>query len=678
MYKGTFAGNGKTYEVIIGNTGTTTELTLAPDPVIIKYETADSEDPFCPLYLGSATINVIDAPSGLLHEIMSESPVLIRTGAGATILFAGYTVKDVISQSYLETSEFEINVIDQLSYHCQQSYDPSEKKIRYVADLLKTLGKVVYFQNIGIDPTELAIPDLAFFKEQDSEIKYKDVYEDILRSLGLTMMFHGNGVYIIDRAKPNISDFYVIPTTGDIRKQNLTLPQFDISDEIFELGSKIDLYPNYSRITATHEYNFPIKVVDFLDTKYLERRPTSEGGHVENITTQGKYKYSIESVFSSAINQYMYGAPNQGYPLEGFVGARILRYQEWDTDEIRTGRPYKSEYEYVFSSYRMNDLLGTPQPDTLKLLRFFIPDHAVYKQCGLGISFQTMLSDYVVPSKDKNTDVLRAFNLSSLATLRIGEYYWDGSEWTRSVSNFHITINEWDDEFRANRWYPNVNTNKYENYVPSLDGYVIPFKSSDFICGDLEFTLYIPTTLQPQAVIRTPYVLIKDLKISVEPISRDLVQNFTEEQDEIIKTAILKDPSFPDSLEIDIPITDSQYRWGGKNNVLDTKCFLNRDREEGINYRFLGNIMYDGKQFENLTEVLLYKYINYFGKPYLTTLNLGIIGQVYNPLYSFLDHNNYEDCFLSQSELSISLATGTSELKLNVHEPYRDIKYEIS
>ena len=89
--------------------------------------------------------------------------------------------------------------------------------------------------------------------------------------------------------------------------------------------------------------------------------------------------------------------------------------------------------------------------------------------------------------------------------------------------------------------------------------------------------------------------------------------------------------------------------------------------------------MYDGKQFENLTEVLLYKYINYFGKPYLTTLNLGIIGQVvYNSLYSFLDHNNYEDCFLSQSELSISLATGTSELKLNVHEPYRDIKYEIS
>ena len=125
MYKGTFAGNGKTYEVIIGNTGTTTELTLAPDPVIIKYETADSEDPFCPLYLGSATINVIDAPSGLLHEIMSESPVLIRTGAGATILFAGYTVKDVISQSYLETSEFEINFIDQLYYHCQQPNDPT-------------------------------------------------------------------------------------------------------------------------------------------------------------------------------------------------------------------------------------------------------------------------------------------------------------------------------------------------------------------------------------------------------------------------------------------------------------------------------------------------------------------------------------------------------------------------
>ena len=208
----------------------------------------------------------------------------------------------------------------------------------------------------------------------------------------------------------------------------------------------------------------------------------------------------------------------------------------------------------------------------------------------------------------------------------------------------------------------------FENYCSGLKGYVIP--TSDLILGgDLEIEFYLPT---PTMTTKIPYLLIKDFSIKFENRNKEKVNALSKPSETIILNAVTSDTGILNEKDITQPIIT------GSPDYLTYSEFICRSRDEGEFYKFPDEIYYDGKTFKNISLMILYKYVQYLGKPYLTTLNLGIIGQVYNPLYSFLDHNNYEDCFLSQSELSISLATGTSELKLNVHEPYRDIKYEIS
>ena len=83
--------------------------------------------------------------------------------------------------------------------------------------------------------------------------------------------------------------------------------------------------------------------------------------------------------------------------------------------------------------------------------------------------------------------------------LRIGDKYWNGSQWTTTNSTFYISFSkrwtdksnvEWDSA-RMYDWMDAISNTDYTDKVGS-EGYAIPILPSDRVCGDLHIDIFMP------------------------------------------------------------------------------------------------------------------------------------------------------------------------------------------
>ena len=85
--------------------------------------------------------------------------------------------------------------------------------------------------------------------------------------------------------------------------------------------------------------------------------------------------------------------------------------------------------------------------------------------------------------------------------LRIGDKYWNGSNWTTTASTFNIYYGSKNDDetgykFKLFEWMPPVNNHDYTDKVGD-DCWAIPITKSDNIEGDLEFNIWTPEIYYP-------------------------------------------------------------------------------------------------------------------------------------------------------------------------------------
>lgn len=232
------------------------------------------------------------------------------------------------------------------------------------------------------------------------------------------------------------------------------------------------------------------------------------------------------------------------------------------------------------------------------------------------------------------------------AQLKIGDKYWNGSQWTTSNSTFWISyhdddVNGDDETLNYFTWLtpaPNPTVKKYE---VGQDGYAIPVTANDKLNGKLEFTLYTPTQLG-----RTiNNFFIRDLKLEyVYKDSRNWADDKQKEQDIVYENIVDENYSI-DMDEMDLKI-NSWY----KDKPISKSYLLDVDK--------LPVVSINGQVQE---ANLLDKYYSHYSTP-KKILNLNYKTVDMNPEKKY-KHTQTNTVYMVDSYVS-DIKRGETELKL--------------
>lgn len=118
--------------------------------------------------------------------------------------------------------------------------------------------------------------------------------------------------------------------------------------------------------------------------------------------------------------------------------------------------------------------------------------------------------------------------------VQIGDKYWDGKEWTTTDSTFYVRFTcdiantdsgDPTDSFGYLKWMNIITNTTYQDKV-GTDGYAIPIRPDDCVCGKIKLTLYTPRMFPTNYLLnntyrdlvldwfeRGPIVYMKDFKV---------------------------------------------------------------------------------------------------------------------------------------------------------------------
>ena len=196
------------------NTVKAEELISSADPVSIQYSGED--DIFQPFKLSGASINFL--VKNVLSDLYTGELKKIRVHIlkNDELFWVGYQTPNIYSQPYLnEYDELTIECIDTLSIgeNVEYKYIGTETKISTFSDVIfhildmldpEKVIKNLYIHNINSIENDFnlldrfSIQERNFFDEDDEPQKVKEVLEDIMRYLGLTLFQWKDSYYAID------------------------------------------------------------------------------------------------------------------------------------------------------------------------------------------------------------------------------------------------------------------------------------------------------------------------------------------------------------------------------------------------------------------------------------------------------------------------------------------------
>lgn len=190
------------------------ELRSSANPVTIQYSGED--DIFQPLKLSGASINF------LVKDILSDlytgelKKVRVHILKNNELLWVGYQTPNIYSQPYInEYDELAIECVDTLSIgeNVEYKYIGLETKISKFSEIifhiLNLLDPEQVIKNLYIHNTNsiesdfnlldrFSIQERNFFDEEEEPQKVKEVLEDIMRYLGLTLIQWKDSYYAFD------------------------------------------------------------------------------------------------------------------------------------------------------------------------------------------------------------------------------------------------------------------------------------------------------------------------------------------------------------------------------------------------------------------------------------------------------------------------------------------------
>lgn len=710
-YTGLFKNiNDEPYTVNIttnNDTSTIKEIVLGRNPFVVSTK---SEGLYSTLKLREATITIVN--DRYLFDIYSSTAhgtkVEVYNGAD-DVVFMGYITPNAYSQgysSYLE--EIEVQAVDGISTLEYFNYETDVKTIvSFLSIIDKCLAKcncystVIYPKSMRLNETDsgdflsqLYINENNFFDDdsEQSAWKLKDVLDELLKFLGLSLTIYNNEVILLDydyiRAGGNqywkhtingatttiqLSDDYTISSESH-RNSNASL---SLSDTFNQISIKANLYPIENVLPDFFEEKY-LNAILYNGVTTVERKPSNNAN---------KYAYLCKFYSNTRYKQIFYRnvthqivsvdkADDQTlYENIGCCFGKIACYDmnnkpsslRWENMLMvsngvngNEGR-FDDELKYANEMAVQLPVLSINTDYQIETALQTIDNKKSYLvfegECYNGGEASPFVNSESKADGRLTATVNGGMEDYIICKLQVGNKYWNGDRWTTTESRFSVKVGE-DDSNVFYNWNSIRNNVTFDMGIDK-DGWAIPISNSDNLYGKINLTVYRPkipsiflTALDKPFKIIPKFCVIKNFSLTLCTQTIDYIND--EKNDDDVKYINIIDENFVnefDGLELKINSQASKdYSFSSVMQKFDDSFVYNKG---------LYNIPLNKKQLQEYN--VIEKMYNHF-KDTKKIISMTIENAL-KP-YSVVIENNLKTAFVVDAQ-EIDYANDTNTVTLN-------------
>lgn len=498
------------YEVLVYRadyTGEVKELTGAPSCFVVSG--TDEDFMYVPVRGTTATINVVDSELLLDLYSINNHYAAVKLMKNGVLEWTGYIKPEQFTQPYVNVATSvgvecvgALATLEHIEYKTQTvtGYITMMELMRYMIASANGGYRGVYIPNVYGRTSAMAgnvLNDILLCEENftSEEMNLMEVMEAVCKFLNWTLYEHGGYLWFVDADWNGTYRMYdEALTMGFDTKGKEVLVQnvgYNGSD-----GNTLDVVHGYNKASVKSVNNVfdevipeePFEILDVVQTWEWSEEEKEDAlravrkfkkpmlwemyyyDHHMNALTQ-------EQIAQMDINTDVVGAvecADLGYRITEKDGAWVPKDKEFnweDTIKVRL-----SMYEYIITGgndkYKAFTVKGV---------------NSVWKDGAFGVSMNIRYT--TGPEMVYTAQVLIATYFYFV--LRIGDYYYNGSDWVNKYSTFRIFYN-----VNANSGYQPIESNLNASMpYRGLQGYVVELPQDRVLKGELEFTMFISDPL---------------------------------------------------------------------------------------------------------------------------------------------------------------------------------------
>lgn len=560
------------YLVVIekdGFTGSSTELTGSSSPFTVE---TSLDSPISPYRLSTATLKIFGGD--YLQNLFTPNPqgVRVKLLKNNNIEWLGFVTNDTYSQDYSNVEfEYEIELVNPLSTLKYKKFNKTSDTItlyQLIIDAIKYTNSEIrklYLSTSVTNELNQNIYELIFtasdnyIDEQGEPMNYYEILKEIAKYLCLTITIDKDVVYFLDYIgiSKGYNSYYeytfdssynVIKTQNPVTLINSTTIQtLDYSGNSSTL--QINSGKNKAKVTCSlyeidndlielTDENSEFKRMEILEDYYLlEKRP--DGGK-----SWGTRYWMFRHYKHTDIDLYRYSETDNGISTPTIthdelgttgIGSGFVRTADYLT-KWRVGKPEKLNWTSEIMVRRYNSLANAQNgkcliPDVSPVVTLRTKDTVLISpNAYLSVKFDfkaTLEKEYVRNPAFEAEGVIK-----TKVKLKVGNLYYNGTDWTTTESLFEIPLDYLDKDYLYGNYISSVNNNTYDLGMPNASGYLVP-TPNQIIVAKVELTLY--DVLTPLAVMLTPgleskYIYYNNIRVTYAIPSENIYGDYEEEQ----------------------------------------------------------------------------------------------------------------------------------------------------
>lgn len=496
-----------------GYSGKVTELIAGTSPFTVDIES--EEFLYTPTRFSTATIRIVgnDYLQSLFTIAYQQYRVTFKKDE--IITWCGFIKPELYTQDYSsETFELELECMSAMSSLEFIDYSQTGENRVFVSlwDLLKKCITAsnnryieVYIPHVyGPDEIEynsdnnvleeMTISEQNFFDEDDKPMKLKEVLEEICKFLNWTCVDWKGELYFVDI--DHLGEFRSHNPASFVWEGSSVTPESNNLQRIGFAGSdhSLDILPGFNKVTIKTS-NYPIGELtgdeEFEDLETLQTpEDLHDGDRVCHQVYMNPNKTEMLHMLPERTSQgdviYIDDLKSYKGDIGALFGAIPMKYCNYEMKKI-DGKwmPSISDYSYTdVVRIRIKSYMGENAPT--------MPGgNGVYKikgPCAIYSDGAISISGFLKVLYNNEMSPLKIdypyLNRGASAVLRIGEYYYTGSDWKKGYATWGFSFQR--DNFNE-EWLSIKNKKTLDMPYEGAAGEIAPIASPIF--GDFEFKL---------------------------------------------------------------------------------------------------------------------------------------------------------------------------------------------
>ncbi len=581
------------YLVVIekdGFTGTSTELTGSTSPFTVE---TSLDSPLSTYRLSTATLKIFGGD--YLQNLFTPNPqgVRVKLLKNGFVEWIGFVTNDVYSQDYSNIEfEYEIELVNPLSTLKYKKFNKTSDTItlyQLIIDAIKYTNSEIrklYLSTSVTNELNQNIYELIFtvsdnyIDEQDEPMNYYEILEEIAKYLCLTITIDKDSVYFLDYTgiSKGFNQYYeytfdssynVIKTQNPVTLINSTTIQtLDYSGNSSTL--QINSGKNKAKVTCSL-YDID-KVLSKLDDEFSEyvsmkEIPVTVEENKKDVTYIGLIRYFRQPKYD--FYHYANGDPANGSDIpvhtplaNNDLGAQFVKTTYYNIDDIPAKLSFVNEIQVKLTNSKYDAMIGKTLDITDKVFSMKSKDNiSTFKDVWFCISlqFKRNWGSEFADVLEKTLKFDGDYTIYQRAMFRIGNYYWNGTEWTTTETQFRMPVRIKKNDLVFNNYKTLQNTNTFDKGLGDLEGYT--FKAPDFpLTGECEFTLYPQeradyNSFSSDTNDYNPYIYYKDIQISYGiPNISSIYDDWKDQNSDIVYENVISDEYVEESDEVELKI----------------------------------------------------------------------------------------------------------------------------